>query len=40
MPGCYLPPLYVGVQCSLNNNVSMCERFMARAAALHSNVEV
>ncbi|XP_034828682.1 cell division cycle protein 16 homolog [Maniola hyperantus] len=39
MPGCYLPPLYVGVECSLNNNVSMCERFMARAAALHSNAE-
>ncbi|XP_052739862.1 cell division cycle protein 16 homolog isoform X2 [Bicyclus anynana] len=35
MPGCYLPPLYVGVECALNNNVSMCERFMARAAALH-----
>ncbi|XP_050349089.1 cell division cycle protein 16 homolog isoform X2 [Nymphalis io] len=39
MPGCYLPPLYVGVECSLLNNVSMCERFMARAAALHGNAE-
>ncbi|CAH0723965.1 unnamed protein product, partial [Brenthis ino] len=40
MPGCYLPPLYVGVECSLLNNVSMCERFMARAAALHSTAKV
>ncbi|XP_045449323.1 cell division cycle protein 16 homolog [Melitaea cinxia] len=40
MPGCYLPPLYVGVECSLLNNVSMCERFMTRAAALHGNAEV
>ncbi|CAH2085815.1 unnamed protein product [Euphydryas editha] len=39
MPGCYLPPLYVGVECSLLNNVSMCERFMARAAALYGNAE-
>ncbi|XP_039750884.1 cell division cycle protein 16 homolog [Pararge aegeria] len=39
MPGCYLPSLYVGVECSLNNNVSMCERFMARAAALHGAAE-
>ncbi|XP_041968467.1 cell division cycle protein 16 homolog [Aricia agestis] len=36
MPGSYLPPLYVGVECSLLNNVSMCERFMVRAADLHS----
>lgn len=40
MPGCYLPPLYVGVECSLLNNVSMCERFMARAADLYGNNEV
>ncbi|OWR42612.1 cell division cycle protein 16 [Danaus plexippus plexippus] len=39
MPGCYLPSLYVGVECSLLNNVSMCERFMSRAASLHSNAE-
>ncbi|OWR46148.1 Cell division cycle protein 16 [Danaus plexippus plexippus] len=40
MPGCYLPSLYVGVECSLLNNVSMCERFMSRAASLHSNAEL
>ena len=40
MPGCYLPPLYVGVECSLLNNVSMCERFMARAAVLHTSDKV
>ncbi|CAK1579084.1 unnamed protein product [Parnassius mnemosyne] len=39
MAGCHLPPLYVGVECSLLNNVSMCERFLLRAAALHSDAE-
>ncbi|XP_037296987.1 cell division cycle protein 16 homolog [Manduca sexta] len=39
MSGCHLPPLYVGVECSLLNNVSMCERFLYRAAALHNNAE-
>ncbi|XP_028174316.1 cell division cycle protein 16 homolog [Ostrinia furnacalis] len=39
MGGCHLPPLYVGVECSLLNNSAMCERFLARAAALHSNAE-
>ncbi|XP_026330294.1 cell division cycle protein 16 homolog [Hyposmocoma kahamanoa] len=36
MPGCHLPPLYVGVECSLLNNVAMCERFLTRAAQLHN----
>ncbi|XP_072929363.1 cell division cycle protein 16 homolog [Epargyreus clarus] len=35
MAGCALPPLYVGVECAALNNASVCERFMARAAALH-----
>ncbi|KAL4714656.1 hypothetical protein ACJJTC_012573, partial [Scirpophaga incertulas] len=39
MGGCHLPPLYVGVECSQLNNSAMCERFMARAAAMHANVE-
>ncbi|XP_045496560.1 cell division cycle protein 16 homolog [Colias croceus] len=39
MPGSYLPPLYVGVECSLLNNINMCERFLTRAAILHSNAE-
>ncbi|KAL0881404.1 hypothetical protein ABMA27_001272 [Loxostege sticticalis] len=39
MGGCHLPPLYVGVECSLLNNSAMCERFLARAAALHNNAE-
>ncbi|XP_063893882.1 cell division cycle protein 16 homolog isoform X1 [Helicoverpa armigera] len=37
MAGCHLPPLYVGVECALLNNFTMCERFLTRAAALHSN---
>ncbi|KAJ8724594.1 hypothetical protein PYW08_016068 [Mythimna loreyi] len=36
MSGCHLPPLYVGVECSLLNNFTMCERFLTRAAALHN----
>jgi hypothetical protein len=40
MGGCHLPPLYVGVECSLLNNTAMCERFLARAAALQSGAEV
>ncbi|CAH2981651.1 unnamed protein product [Chilo suppressalis] len=39
MGGCHLPPLYVGVECSLLNNAAMCERFLARAATLHSDSE-
>ncbi|XP_013167685.1 PREDICTED: cell division cycle protein 16 homolog [Papilio xuthus] len=39
MAGCHLPALYVGVECSLLNNVSMCERFLLRAATLHSDTE-
>nr|XP_037867436.1 cell division cycle protein 16 homolog isoform X2 [Bombyx mori] len=35
MGGCHLPPLYVGVECSLLNNVAMCERFLYKAAVLH-----
>ncbi|XP_049870885.1 cell division cycle protein 16 homolog [Pectinophora gossypiella] len=37
MPGCHVPALYVGVECSLLNNVTMCERFLARAASLYQN---
>ncbi|XP_026727220.1 cell division cycle protein 16 homolog [Trichoplusia ni] len=40
MAGCHLPPLYVGVECSLLNNFTMCERFLTRAAALHNNAKV
>ncbi|KAH9645052.1 hypothetical protein HF086_005597 [Spodoptera exigua] len=40
MSGCHLPPLYVGVECSLLNNFTMCERFLTRAATLHSNAKV
>ncbi|XP_059054574.1 cell division cycle protein 16 homolog [Achroia grisella] len=36
MSGCHLPPLYVGVECSLLNNPPMCAKFLARAAALHT----
>ncbi|CAG4933828.1 unnamed protein product [Parnassius apollo] len=39
MAGCHLPPLYVGVESSLLNNVSMCERFLLRAATLHNDAE-
>uniref|UniRef100_A0A2H1VNB7 SFRICE_007973 n=1 Tax=Spodoptera frugiperda TaxID=7108 RepID=A0A2H1VNB7_SPOFR len=40
MSGCHLPPLYVGVECALLNNFTMCERFLTRAASLHSNAKV
>ncbi|KAM3966973.1 LOW QUALITY PROTEIN: cell division cycle protein 16 [Aphomia sociella] len=40
MSGCHLPPLYVGVECSLLNNPPMCAKFLARAAALHTGTEV
>ncbi|XP_052758160.1 cell division cycle protein 16 homolog [Galleria mellonella] len=36
MSGCHVPPLYVGVECSLLNNPPMCAKFLARAAALHA----
>ncbi|XP_013192931.1 cell division cycle protein 16 homolog [Amyelois transitella] len=39
MSGCHLPPLYVGVECSLLNNPSMSAKFLARAAALHHGVD-
>ncbi|XP_048477826.1 cell division cycle protein 16 homolog isoform X2 [Plutella xylostella] len=39
MPGCHLPPLYVGVECSLLYNTSMAQRFLLRAALLHNSVE-
>ncbi|CAK1543833.1 unnamed protein product [Leptosia nina] len=39
MPGSYLPLLYAGVECSLLNNINMCEGFMTKAAILHSNAE-
>ncbi|XP_075976350.1 cell division cycle protein 16 [Anticarsia gemmatalis] len=40
MAGCHLPPLYVGVECSLLNNFTMCERFLTRAAALHNDAKI
>ncbi|XP_063367392.1 cell division cycle protein 16 homolog [Cydia amplana] len=39
MAGSHLPPLYVGVECALLNNFTMCERFLLRAATLHSCTE-
>ncbi|KAI8423635.1 hypothetical protein MSG28_012695 [Choristoneura fumiferana] len=39
MAGSHLPPLYVGVECALLNNFTMCERFLLRAATLHSSAE-
>ncbi|XP_053605725.1 cell division cycle protein 16 homolog [Plodia interpunctella] len=39
MTGCHLPPLYVGVECSLLNNPTMCAKFLARAAALDHGVD-
>ncbi|CAH2040199.1 unnamed protein product, partial [Iphiclides podalirius] len=39
MAGCHLPPLYVGVECAMLNNFSMCERFLLRAALLHGDAK-
>lgn len=36
MAGCHLPPLYVAVECSLLNNMPVCERFLMRAALAHN----
>lgn len=35
MPGCHLPRLYVGVECSLLNNVNVAQRFFVQASKLY-----